>query len=135
MGNCAGEDKWVSPVICWAEEGVGGGGAAAGREGQDPLEGDARVWTLPLEEPRRAEGVCRVPVASPPLPGCLLLRSLPVSLSESDAQTLSPSLSASHFLWVSLGSGPLREMSVRDKDPRKNPGRVGRRRGQGHKDS
>lgn len=69
----------------------------------------------------------------------VLITCLTWSLSESDS--LSESLTVSLCLSVSLsltpflGSGHLHEMSVRDKDTRKNPGWVGRKRGQGHRDS
>lgn len=54
-----------------------------------------------VEEPRRAEGTWRAP-RSLYLSGCLLFRSLSVSLSESESQVLSLSLSASQFLFDSL---------------------------------
>lgn len=60
---------------------------------------------------------------------CVFVRCLSLRFSHCLSQPLSSSLT------LSLGSSPLREMSVGDKDTRKNPGRVGRKRGQGHKDS
>ena len=72
------------------------------------------------------------------LRSCLLVLflSLSVCLSRSDTnwswESLSVSWPVSLFF---LRSGHLREMSVRDKDTGKNPERVGRKRGQGHKDS
>lgn len=87
-------------------------------------------------------GVWRAEVSISP---CLAVSSfslshyrLSASLSESGRLSdFSHTLSASQFLFLRrvLRSGHLREMSVRDKDTRKNPGWVSRKRGQGHKDN
>lgn len=121
----------VSLVICWAEEGVGGGGATARREDQDPLEGDPMVWTLPwrsLGGQKAPGGLCGLSICL--AASCFgLSLCLCRSLSLRFSHCLSQPLSSSLILF--LGSSPLHEMSVRDKNTRKNSRRVGRKRGQG----
>lgn len=70
--------------------------------------------------------------------GLCISVSLIVCLSPSETNQSWDSLGASWPLFLFLcflRSDPLREMSARDKDTGKTPGRVGRKRGQGRKDS
>ena len=108
--------------------------AIALKEGQDSGEQGPRLWT------REAKGISGVPPVSPSLSLSPFSVSLITLVSGLHCQILtgprilSVSLGPCFFL-LFLHSGHLHEMSVKDKDTGKNPGRVGRKRGQGHKDS
>lgn len=100
----------VSPVTQWAGEGAVGDDAGAVGEGRAPLQEDLRACMQPLEEPISVSSSVGLSFSL-----CLSvgIYSLPEPLT-----VLSLGLSF-------LGSGHLREMSVRDKDTGKNPGRAG----------
>lgn len=100
----------------------------AGEGGDDLIAlGEGQDWRNEVQDhrPRRAEGICG------PLSASVASFCFSHYLYLGFSLCLLAPVSLSRF----LHSGHLREMSVRDKDTGKNPGRVGRKRGQGHKDS
>lgn len=144
MRTCAGEGRWAifGYLLGWGRSG-GTGCCSLGRKSR-PIGRRPKGVDTALGGAWKGRGNLQGSLCLS-IPLCLAVSSLGVSrylsLSLSEPDSLSDSLAVSLGLSVPpslthfLSSGHLREMSVRDRDTRKNPKRVGRKRGQGHKDS